>query len=384
VKDWKYLDECSKYARYLRLVPTDAIDDHRNPEPHIYMAPEELIRDPRVLLEALAEWSLPAIESDLGALIELSLPEVDEVIGYDYHATDQLYVLELWIEKSTMDDVLVPICEELHVNLVTSVGFQSITSVIKLLLRVAELGRMCQAGKPVRIFYISDFDPAGDGMPVAVARQIEYWLPDYASGADIKLTPLALTREQVRDYELSGIPVKDTDPRKGRFEERYGEDAVELDALEALYPGVLAQVLRAAIEPYRDETLAERLHEAAEEAHEDAEEAWDARMAPYREELRGIAAEVRRLVAGYEERLRRLDDALQVELAPLHVRAARLRQAVEAVLTHFEVDLPERPGPEMNLVDEGDWLFASDRDYFMQLEMYKARKNGYGADELHC
>jgi hypothetical protein len=76
-------------------------------------------------------------------LIELLPPGIEEVYGYDYHATDQPYHLELWIEKSTMDDVLVPICEELHVNLVTSVGFQSITGVVRLLQRASELIRLC-------------------------------------------------------------------------------------------------------------------------------------------------------------------------------------------------------------------------------------------------
>ena len=34
-----------------------------------------------------------------------------------------------------MDDVLLPLCEELHINLVTSAGFQSITSAVKVLQR---------------------------------------------------------------------------------------------------------------------------------------------------------------------------------------------------------------------------------------------------------
>jgi hypothetical protein len=71
-----------------------------------------------VTLERLGSWSLPSPgEHGLASLIELPLPDVEDVSGYDYHATDQPYYVELWIEKSTMDDVLVPICEELHVNL---------------------------------------------------------------------------------------------------------------------------------------------------------------------------------------------------------------------------------------------------------------------------
>ena len=89
-------------------------------------------------------------------------------------------------------------------------------------------------------------------MPVAVARQIEFWLQDDAPSADIKLTPLALTRDQVITDQLPRIPIKESDVRNAGFEERYGAGAVELDALEALYPGTLADLVREAIESYRD------------------------------------------------------------------------------------------------------------------------------------
>ena len=197
------------------------------------------------------DWLLPWIESDLSTFVSLPLPLVDTIDGYRYAPSDQPYLVEIWIEKSTMDDVLLPLCEELHISLVTSVGFQSITSAVNLLQRAQQL---IQLGKPTRIFYISDFDPAGDGMPVAVARQMEFWLQDYAPGADIKLSPLALTRDQVITYQLPRLPIKESDVRQAGFEERYGAGAVEWEALEALYPGVLADLVRDAIAPYRDMT----------------------------------------------------------------------------------------------------------------------------------
>ena len=90
------------------------------------------------------------------------------------------------------------------------------------------LKRVATAGKPARIFYISDFDGAGEGMPVQVARQAEFWLPTYAPGADVKLTPVALTAEQVRYYQLPRTPIKEGDLTKQGFEERHGGGATEL------------------------------------------------------------------------------------------------------------------------------------------------------------
>jgi hypothetical protein len=224
-------------------------------------------------------WQLPFIRSDLRALLQLSIPELEEIRGYDYHASDQPYLVEVWVEKSTQNDILLPICNRYAVNLVTSIGFQSMTGAINHLKRVRDLG------KPSRIFYISDFDPAGDGMPVGVARQLEFWLQQYAPDADIKLQPLALTHAQVTEYELPRIPIKESDKGKRGFERRYGEDAVELDALQALRPGTLAQLVRAAIKPYWDDTLQDRLMEACYEARETAEQAWAAMISEAQSEL---------------------------------------------------------------------------------------------------
>jgi hypothetical protein len=275
--------------------------------------------------------------------------------------------------------VLLPLCEMLHINFVTSVGFQSITSAIRLLQRASALVHL---GKPTRIFYISDFDPAGDGMPVAVARQLEFWLQDYAPGADIKLTPLALTREQVITYQLPRIPIKESDARKARFEECYGEGAVELDALEALYPGELARLVREAVEPYRDLDLGERFAEVEAEAQELAEQAWNDQLAAHRGELNTIREEVGAIVARYQPQLAQMDADLQAELAPWRERVERLRRAVAVEMGRFRPALPPRPEAETDPLDEGTWLFDGQRDYLTQLSIYKARKNGRAADEL--
>jgi hypothetical protein len=319
---WDYLSTAGKYARYLGLVDADAFEDHRNPAPHLYMHPAIDRRTIGAEIAWFERWQLPFIRSDLRALLNLSIPEVAEVRGYDYQAADQPYLVEVWVEKSTQNDVLMPLCARYAVNLVTSVGFQSMTGAINHLKRVRALG------KPSRIFYISDFDPAGDGMPVGVARQMEFWLQAYAPHADIKLQPLALTHAQVTGYQLPRIPIKDTDKGKRGFEERYGEDAVELDALQALRPGTLAQLVRAAIAPYRDETMQDRLTEVRHEAREAAEQAWAEQTAASRAELATIEAAIDGIVARYQARLEALNEELQAELEPFREPIETLRQAV--------------------------------------------------------
>jgi len=79
---------------------------------------------------------------------------------------------------------------------------------------------------------------------------------------DIELRPLALTKQQCVDLELPRIPIKDGDRGKRAFEERHGDGATELDALEALHPGLLEDLIVAEVERYHDHTLEERLREA--------------------------------------------------------------------------------------------------------------------------
>jgi hypothetical protein len=367
---WDYLSTAGKYARYLGLVDADAFEDHRNPAPHLYIQPGEAHQPLGAEVGWLFEWRLPFIRSDLRAMLSFPIPEVEEIRGYDYHAADQPYLVEVWVEKSTQNDILIPICNRYAVNLVTSVGFQSMTGAINHLKRVRDLG------KPSRIFYISDFDPAGDGMPVGVARQLEFWLQQFVPEADIKLQPLALTHAQVTEYALPRIPIKESDKGKRGFEERYGEDAVELDALQALRPGTLAQLVREAINPYRDDTLEHRLIEAHDEAREAAEQAWTEQTSEVQAELSEMRADIEAIVSRYQERLEALNVELQAELEPFREPIETLRLAITEMAAEFAPALPDRPLPDIADLDESDWLFDSRRDYLEQMAVYKARKSG--------
>jgi hypothetical protein len=284
--------------------------------------------------------------------------------GYDYEPGDQPYHLELWVEKTTMNDVLEPICEELHVNLVAASGFQTVTSSVELLRRLDNL----PTDKPVRIGYLSDFDPAGARMPPAVARVVEFYIEQFAPGRDIKLTPLALTYEQVQRYKLPRIPIKEDDKRRRGFEQKYGEGAVELDALEAVHPGELTRIIREFVGPYLDPSLEEQLRETREQAQQVAQEAWDEATANYRRGLEVTLEKIRRVVNTFQPEVQRLNDRLQAALTPLLDKVERVRHAITSVSVTPE--LPERPRPDMHGQEESAWLYASDRAYLEQLRHY--------------
>ena len=155
-----------------------------------------------------------------------------------------------------MNDVLIPLCKRYGANLQTGVGELSIKATL------AMVRRLEASGKPARILYVSDFDLAGQSMPVAVARKAEFFIRNEGLGIDMRLFPVVLTAEQVRQFDLPRTPIKETERRRGSFEHQHGTGAVELDALEALYPGELDRLLSGYIEQYYDTSLSWRVRDA--------------------------------------------------------------------------------------------------------------------------
>jgi hypothetical protein len=373
---WQILQEASTYARYLGLVDPRALEDHRNPEPHLPFVGHQVEDEPRRGWDTeFFQWTLPTIRTDLAAFLAFAFPE-PWMTGYDYSLAHQAYHLEVWIEKSTMNDVLLPVVRRYGAVLVTSVGFQSITSAVQLITQ-----RVKRDGTPTRLFYISDFDPAGDRMPVALARQIEFWLHEYAPEADIKLTTLALTREQVQHFQLPRVPIKESDLRKAGFEDRYGAGAVELDALEALHPGELAELVREALALYVDDTLQERLEETAEAAQAAAAARWLAHTQPWRTKLAEIQEAAAEIYGRFQQELERLHEALEQELAPQRTALHDLQGTVIRAMNAFQPDLLERPQAAVVPEDASTWLYDSQRTYADQLRAYKVHCNGTPTEE---
>jgi hypothetical protein len=367
----QFLERASRSARHLGLVDPMAFTDARNPEPPIF-AQYDTVPGPHCEIVEPDDWALPSIPKGLLDVSPFEMPTA-EISGYDYAQSDQPYHLEVWIEKSTQDDILIPLCEEHHVNFVPATGFQSITGVLNAIKRIRDLHRVISGGKPVVIFYIADFDPAGELMSLVVARILEFYLRRFAPDADVKLVHLALTKAQVEEFDLPRIPIKEKDKRKESFEARHGRGATELDALEALYPGELARIVREAVAPYRDDDIEGEIEDAGQEAEDAAQEAIDAATQEEQEELDEIAEETAEVCKPFAEELKRMRAELDKKLKPLQRRLNKCRRAVGDKLDDLALELPERPESQLEPPDDGDEaLFSTDRDYEEQLTHYHA------------
>ena len=376
--DWGYLCEAGKYARYLGLVSPEAFEDRRNPDAIVNA--DSYWEDPTPGYEVHEDWW----QTDF-RLPEF--PDLPKLRAKGYKGALQSYHVEVWCEKTTMNDVLEPLCRRYDVNLVTGAGEMSITSVVDFMDRVRE------ANRPARILYVSDYDPAGLGMPISVARKIEFFQRQNGDGSlDIRLHPIVLTADQVEEYNLPRVPVKDSDLRKANWEAHHGKGQTELDALEALYPGKLAEIVKAAILDYYDPDLDSKTREA----RRNLEEALDAEHAFV---LESYAAEIQEVEGDYADLVEEMDDLRErfAELikpfqAEIDVYRERLedikaswenvQEAVTEDLGAVDVDLDDYPLPEPDLPPESDGLlYISGRGYPEQLEYYQAYREGHNGGE---
>src|SRR5258708_4491927 len=340
---WNVLNLASKAARYLQLVDPGAFVDRRNPEAAVYAS--HRLSEPE-------GWTNSRLWGS-----QLRLPDFPDLPSYRVSGYDpaQAFHLELWCEKSTMNDVLEPLCQQYGINLQTGLGELSITATLAL------VHRLEQAGRPARIFYVSDFDPAGQSMPVSVSRKVEYFVRRLGLAVDVRVFPVILTVDQVQYYQLPRTPLKDTERRRGGFEDRYGEGAVELDALEALYSGELQNVLSQCIEYYYDTTLAERTQEVQARLERDLDLIWK---------------QVTSRFSGDVEALRAVHAQLQQEFGSRMASYGEQVQAVwQSMRSELDLSVPNvgyYPLPAPTSSGEfRDALYNNDPIYLEQIEAYK-------------
>jgi hypothetical protein len=254
-----------------------------------------------------------------------------------------------------MNDVLEPLCSEYGAVLQTGAGELSITAARLLSERLQAID------KPTRIFYISDFDPAGQSMPVAVARKLEFFVRNDSLETDVRLFPVALTADQVKRYQLPRIPIKETEARKAHFERQHGSGAVELDAMQALHPGELERIMRRLIERYYDTTLAARTRETREQLEQTLRSTRQTVLAAHSAEIARARAELADISKEFAPHMQTYGD---------HIRA--LWQAISTDLQAQKPTLDDFPAPEAHDADElSEGLYNSQRSYMAQIDAYK-------------
>jgi hypothetical protein len=147
--------------------------------------------------------------------------------------------VEFWIEKDAVSDIVYEITEQFDVPLMIARGFSSLS----FLHNSAEY--IIENGKPAFIYHLGDYDPSG----LQAAKSIQNTLQ--AFGANIIFQRLAVTPEQIREYNLPTRPTK-----KSNHSKYFEGESVEIDAME---PALIQKLVTNAIFNHVDKYEFEKL-----------------------------------------------------------------------------------------------------------------------------
>lgn len=182
--------------------------------------------------------------------------------------------VEVMLEKDALAGVLAPVCKELDVRLWPNKGYASLSMMKDHGSRMLYANRY--RGKEIHLIYFGDHDPSGMDMD----RDIVERLAMFSAYTPIYFERVALTMEQIEEYDPPPQWAKATDSRSPGYVMEYGDDVWELDALE---PPVLRQVAEDAILQYRDAGLHADLMAMEDDMKADLEDYAD----DYRDRLDG-------------------------------------------------------------------------------------------------
>jgi len=226
---YKSLGNLVKNGRLAGLIDWDAIEDRG--------------RRPVVLAEF----------DDLGDLLEAAMR------SYRLPRWEgQNHYIELWTEKDALSGVLAPLASEYHVTLMVNKGYSSWSAMFDAAQQRFLEHRDCDV---LALLYLGDHDPSGEDM----VRDIRERLNLLSWGLEIAVEKVAITWDQVHQYEPPPNPTKKTDSRTKAYVAKYGPECWEVDALP---PNVLQSLVRSSIESHLDKGLMDcvKVREKADKA----------------------------------------------------------------------------------------------------------------------
>lgn len=336
--DWRWLSEAAgKAARWLGYIDFERIIDNRNADPIVYRKPKA-----STWISAELNFTLPDAE-DIEPLVQ--------VTGFEGR---QPYALAIFGEKASLAEVLLPLAQRFEADLYLPTGEISDT----LLYRMAR--DAFADGRPLAVFVLADCDPAGRQMAVSIGRKLQALRDLKFPAVKFEVVPVALTVEQVRGLGLPSTPLKETERRADKWRAAFGVEQTEIDALATLQPRVLSEIVRNAIKPYFDATLAARVAEARYQWREEAQRVLE-------EQIDGHA-------------LARIRERAAVRLVELEAELEDINEQMR-IATDDVVDLPQPVIPEPEIDDEARQpLVSSDWNWAEATRALKGRKS-YGNRE---
>jgi hypothetical protein len=146
----------------------------------------------------------------------------------------QGWYIELWCEKDAVSNILSPMADKYHIVQMVNRGYSSQSAMHDTAERFLEQDE----AKRKALLYLGDHDASGEDMVRDIRERLAMF------GVELIVNKIALTFEQVKQYNLVPNPAKLTDTRSKAYIEKFGNESWELDALP---PDVLHQLIERAI-----------------------------------------------------------------------------------------------------------------------------------------
>jgi hypothetical protein len=151
---------------------------------------------------------------------------------------------EVWIEKEALSGVVAGICRELDVDYFACRGYNSQSEQWAAGQRM--LYRYQEHGQRTLVLHFGDHDPSGLDMTNDNTSRLDL----FTHNGCVELRRLALNMDQVLKYNPPPNPAKMQDSRFDKYQEEYGDESWELDALE---PNVIINLIRQEVLGVRDD-----------------------------------------------------------------------------------------------------------------------------------
>jgi hypothetical protein len=151
--------------------------------------------------------------------------------------------VEIWTEKEAIAGIAQQAAEPFGVPVFPMKGFGSGSALYSISRQI----RYYQSiGKEVYIYYLGDWDPSGKCIEESTVKNLR---EDH--GVEFNFERIAVTEDQIKEYNLPTRPTKKTDSRSKKFK----GDSVEVDALP---PHIIRELVEDSIAQHIDDEAWQR------------------------------------------------------------------------------------------------------------------------------
>lgn len=154
--------------------------------------------------------------------------------------TDQRNRVEVWVEKEALADVIGQVASERDCDYFACRGYVSSSAMWR---NARRIERYLRAGQDVTVLHLGDHDPSGIDMTRDIRDRLDTFVRHdlgWVAANRLDVHRIALTMEQVEQYDPPPNPAKLTDSRSNDYVSNYGDSSWELDALP---PNVLTDLI---------------------------------------------------------------------------------------------------------------------------------------------